>query len=215
MSNATASQNDTPSLADRLRGQFNVMALIASVFAAFAEVTFFRTNFGQRYFQGWKTGLVILLLIVFPLFWPRHDPSPVLLCLLLYLVMCAKHRANIFRRRCRGETGIHSLYNGISRLERRFPKASEDVLKSRYEPAIMFLMGLSALIVSAPLGWLFIWTSAAMAGHAALLLANQRQRSLDLADARIEGEQLAGMSRGCAPVASSTSSVVRIHRSQP
>ncbi|MFT3686362.1 MAG: hypothetical protein QM783_15820 [Phycisphaerales bacterium] len=154
------------------------------------------------------------MLLLFPLFWPRDSPILVLLLLLHYVMMCAVHRADIVRRRLRGERDIHSFYNGISRLEKRYPNVSEAVLKGRYEPAMLFLMGLCSLIISPPLGWLFIWTSAAMAFHAKLMSAYDRQRELDLADAQIEGAQLAGTLRGRARSAP-IRSVVSIHRSQP
>jgi hypothetical protein len=208
---------------ERARSTANLLALVAGVFTAFAEVTFFRTGFGVRYFQGLKTALVVPLLFFFPIFWPREDPRGLWLCLMLYTVMCLRHRSAIWRRIARGEGrpgtagggggGVHSLYNGVSKLERVFPRASEAVIKGKYEPLVMLGMGVAALIVSPPLGWFFVWCSVAMGLHAGLIFAHQRQRELDLSDARIDGQLLMGTSHESGPMVLTHADgpVVRIH----
>lgn len=184
-----------PGFLERLQNTANGFAFAASVFTTFAEVALFRTDFGERYFQCWKTGVVVPLLLLFPLFWPGEDPTPLLLCLVLYVLMCMLHRIDIYRRRRRGGPRIHSLYNGKSRLEKSWPNVSEDLLKSKYEPFLLSAIGVAALVFSPPLGWFFIWCAGAMMVHAGLLNASQRQRALDLTDAQIEGQVLAGMAQ--------------------
>lgn len=211
--NNPASQQEQPGFLDRLRSTTNALSLVTGVFATFAEVAMFRTTFGERYFHGWTTGLVLPLLLLFPLFWPQHDPMPMLLCFVLYVLMCAAHRISIYRRRRRPDMQIHSLYNGVSRLQRVWPRVSEHDLKSKSEPAVMLFFGLCALTFSPPLGWFFICCAVSMAAQAALLIANRRQRELDLVDARIEGQLIAGASneppRPAVPV---TGDVVTIHK---
>lgn len=179
-----------PSLTDRLRGTANRMAFVASVFATFAEVALFRKHFGERYFQGLKTGLVVPLILFFPVFFPNEDPRPLLAFLPLYLIMCVLHRIDIVRRRRRGKCREHSLFNGVSKLEHGWPGVSELTLKCRHEPLVMLGMGVVALLLSPPMAWFFICCSAGMAVHAGLLAAHERQRALDLADAHLDGHRL-------------------------
>jgi hypothetical protein len=197
------------SFMDRMRQQLNVLTLIAGVFTTFAEVTLFRKQFGERYFQGLRPILVVPLLLFWPVFWPYEDPRVVLCCLPAYIVACALHRATIVRRRTRGGPSIHSYYNGRSWLMHRYGKLGERVVKTRVEPLVMLLMGLGALTFSPPLGWLFVWTAAGMAFHAGLLHRSDRQQALDLADAAIDSEHLAARAREL------RGDTVRIHRSHP
>lgn len=196
-----------PGFMERMRQQLNLLSLLASVFATFAEVALFRKQFGERYFQGFRTALVVPLLLFWPMFWPHDDPSGVLGCLVLYLVCCAVHRTSIMRRRVRGGSHVHSRYNGRPLLMRRYAKYGELAVKSRVEPVVMAVMGACALTISAPLGWLFIWTAVGMAVHTGLLTQSNRQQALDLADAAIDSEILADRAREL------RGDAVRIHRS--
>ncbi len=205
------------SFTDSLRGGLNFLSLAAHTLATFGEVTFFRTGFGARYFQGWSTGLVIPLMVVFPVFWPNHDPRGVYFCLLLYLVRCVWHRAGIIRRNWRHRKGmvsakqvIYSRYNGQSVLTKRFPRLSEIAIKRFAEPLVMGGMGLCALTFSPPLGWFFLWCAVGMFVHTHLLFAHDHHRVLDTVDAALESETLAE----CFREARGGGDVVRIHRSQ-
>ncbi|MGD9691425.1 MAG: hypothetical protein AB7G17_01125 [Phycisphaerales bacterium] len=205
-------QQPHASIAEQMRQSANVVALASGVFATFAEVALFRTTFGERFFHGWKTGLVIPLIVLFPLFWPQHDPTPVLLCLPLYLAMCACHRLSIYRRRRRGDSAIHSHYNGACRLLRTWPRVGEETLKRKYEPAVMLCFGFAAFVFSPPLGWFFLCCAAGMAVHAGLLHADRRARSLDLADARIDGQlAMAAVRPSARTAANRPDSFVTVH----
>lgn len=199
---------------DRMRSTANLVAAVAAVFATFAQVTFFRHTFGVRYFRSFKTALVVPVLFFFPIFWSRDDPRWLWALLALYSVMCIRHRLNIWRRIVRGESGLHSMYDGISRLERFFPKASEQKIKSFHEPAWMFFIGIGSLAVSPELGCFFILCAFGMGVQSGLMFAHDRQRTLDLADAQIEGQLLAGSLIDPAPTLPPQAGVVvRIHRS--
>ncbi|HEX2839349.1 MAG TPA: hypothetical protein VHN77_14625 [Phycisphaerales bacterium] len=194
----------------------NVLAIAAGTFALFAEVTLFRKNFGARYFNTWRSLLVIPLLMVFPIAWPREDPRFVYFLLLLFLLSCAWHRLCTLRRRWKQLKGlpgagpiIHSQYNGEPRLARRFPKLGEVTIKRVVEPLVMLGFGLAALTFSPSLGWFFLWCSAGMFVHTQLLYMHHQQQSQDLVDATLESEQLA------VRVREERGDVVRIHRSRP
>lgn len=210
--NPGATKPPEPGFMDRLRTHAWVLAFVVGTFAAFGEVTFCRKNFGERYFTSLKTLAVIPLLLVFPLFWPREDPSGVLLCLALYLVRCAVHRAAILRRRRRWEAGervphVHTYYNGEPVLLGRFPSLGELGVKATAEPLVMLGMGLAALVFSPPLGWLFVWCAAGLFVEHRLLTLHDRAQALELADSALGSEQLA------ARVRTLRGEAVRIHRS--
>lgn len=202
-------QPPQPSFMERMRSQINILVFVASIFAVFGEITFLRRRFGERYLRGWNVPLVIPLLLFFPIFWPTESPGPVMLCFVAFIFMSLVHRIAGVRRRMRGETGVHSMYNGQSRLERLFPNASEADLKTKHEPIALIALGMAAGSVSSPLGWLFIWTGVASGFHAHMLFEHFRHRELDLADARIEGQQLMGTPRRPDPM---SDAVVQIHR---
>src|SRR5258708_7861787 len=48
MSSPHDPQSSQGSFMDRLRSHLNLLAFVASIFTAFAEVTYFRTRFGER-----------------------------------------------------------------------------------------------------------------------------------------------------------------------
>lgn len=200
---------EQPGFMDGMRRNMNIGASIAGVFATFAEVTFFRTGFGERYMQGFRPLLVIPLILFWPIFWPQEDPTLVLLLLPMYLISCGINRIAGLRRRAKGGPQIHSYYNGHPRLWRPTSKLDETTFKCRVEPMVMLGMGIGALIISPPLGWFFVWTAIAMGIHTNLLNMSDRQQALDLADAAIDGELLAARAREL------RGEVVHIHRRTP
>ena len=187
------------SLQERLRAQGNVLAGIAGAGATFAEVLMFRKDFGCRYFQGLRTFWAFLLVPAFSLFWQGYDLRLLYGLWLLFIVRCAYHKHAARRRETRSlETGApleHSLYNGVSVLWPRFPKLSERDVKRKAEPAVMMLFGLGSLLISPPVGWLFIWCAVAMYVHTALIDQYDRQRTLDVLDAAWDSEQIAARIR--------------------
>jgi hypothetical protein len=187
------------SLQDRLRAQANVMAGIASAGATFAEVLMFRKNFGCRYFQGLRSFWAFLLVPAFSLFWQGYDLRLLYGVWLLFIVRCAYHKRAARRRETRslrdGSPLAHSMYNGACVLAPRFPRLGEIEIKRKVEPVVMMLMGLSALIISAPVGWLFIWCAVAMYVHTSLIDQYDRQRTLDVLDAAWDSEQIAARVR--------------------
>jgi hypothetical protein len=195
---------------DRLRRDGNIAAHVASVFAAFGEVLL-RKGMGERYFNGLRTVAVVPLLLVFTVFFPHDDVRGLLLCVVVYLILCFKHRVAILRHRVRRLRGVepqavHSQYNGESLLTRNFPKLSEGALKRFAEPAVMACCGGVLLIVSPPVGWFFVLSAIGMFAYAHLLHARDEQRLLDLTDAALESELMAERFRHA------RSEQVRFHR---
>lgn len=210
MSQASSGQASEPSFMDTMRQRMNIMATIAGVFTTFAEVTFFRKGFGERYMQGFRPLLVVPLILLWPIFWPQEDPMLVLLLLPMYLISCGINRIATLRRRAKGGPRVHSYYNGVPRLWRpTTSRLDETTFKSRVEPLVMLGMGIAALIISPPLGWFFIWTAIAMGIHANLLTMSDRQQALDLTDAAIDSELLVARAREM------RGDVVRVHRRTP
>jgi hypothetical protein len=198
---------------DRMRARLNALAFVAGVFSAFAEVTLFRKHMGERYFQGMRFLLVIPLLFFFPLLTPEHDPRPMLACIPFYLIMIAVHRIGIARRKRRGQLSVHSRYDGVSRLARLFPKLDEAALKSGQEPGLLIVISMPALGLSPSLGLFLITCAAGMMIHTRLLIAAERERGLDLADAMLEGASRSRPFHPASAAQSKATAFVTIHRS--
>lgn len=203
------------SFTERMRVRLNLLAFVASVFSVFPEVTLFRKNMGERYFQGVRCLLVIPLMLFFPMLTPEHDPRPLWLCIPPYLAMVLVHRISIARRKRRGQFGIHSRYDGTSRLARLFPKLDEAAIKSGQEPGLLIVLGIPTLGLSPPLGLFLITCAAGMIIHTRLLIAAEHERDLDLADATLEGA--AHSHQLLSPAAShrKATAFVTIHRRTP
>jgi hypothetical protein len=155
----------------------------------FSVEVFLHTRMGERYADV-QALAVFVLVPVFAAMWPGHDPGPLLMFLLLYMVMCLRNRVEGLASR-RRPPGSHSRYTGLPRLLHRFPKHSEASFKLWVEPALVLLFGGAIAIVSAPLG---TYLMAAAVGLFISVLASaavDRQLLLDLNDLVIEQQQRA------------------------
>jgi hypothetical protein len=110
---------------------------------------FLHKRHGRRWLgiQG-VYGLMVILL--FPLLWPREDAGPLVWFMGAYVGACVLARAGVL---CRGvQSGGHSFYSGTPRIMRVLPFLSEPIIKRLIEPMLVFSIGMLALSANKPLG---------------------------------------------------------------
>src|SRR4051812_7155800 len=100
----------------QLQQGMGCLILVLRAFAASVEVFLHQSStFGDRYL-GTQSGLAVLLIFFYPVFWEGHDTRPLYGFLLGYLFMCGVVRMASAARRRRGELGEHTYYAGRPRL---------------------------------------------------------------------------------------------------
>lgn len=176
---------------DSIRRDVGFVALALQAFAATAEVFLRRHGtFGERYL-GARSLLGAALIFLFPVFWPDHDPAPMLGFLCVYLSACASARVGVLRRVRRGGPQPHSLYSGTPWLMRFTGRLNEVTVKGIVEPILVFLIGAFMLPVSEPLGMFLIIASAGVMGSVQLAIGEERQRAIEMNDAYIDQREAA------------------------
>lgn len=165
---------------------FIVQSLATSV-----EV-FIHKGFGERYCRN-QAVAVIPLLMVYALMWSEADITGIGVFLAAYLIACMCVRADVVRRRRRGEDMPHSHYGGRP-LIWRWPvlrRLREETVKGIVEPVLVFLTGALISPVSEPLGAYLMLAAVGLLTSVGLAREYQRMRALNIRDALIEQRQIA------------------------
>jgi hypothetical protein len=164
-------------------GGLYVVMLVIYAWSASIEVLLHR-RFGERYLAV-RGPAVIPLVLVYGACWEGRDIVPLLCFLAAYLVMCARARVDTLARRKRGELG-HSMYSGVPRLMKPFPRWRESVVKRFAEPLLVLAAGCVTCAIDEPLGLYLILGSFCVFATATAGAGWDRNRVLDLNDAVIE-----------------------------
>jgi hypothetical protein len=146
-------------------------------------------TFGERYL-GLQAAVAPLLMLLFPLLFPRHDPRPMLWLLFAYLAMCGAARLRLTLRR-RRSGHVHSLYTGQPRLGRLLRFASEITIKRFIEPPLVFTAGVLLLPRSEPLGCYLMLAGFALFATVNQSIVQERVRALEMSDAFLDQRSLA------------------------
>jgi hypothetical protein len=156
---------------------------------AFSVEVFLHTGIGERYADV-QAAAALLLIPMYTIFWPGHDPRPMLLFLMLYVAMCFRNRVAGLLRRGAPPEG-HSRYTGEPRLLRHFPKHTEASFKLRVEPALVFMIGAAIAVYSEPLGVYLMLAAGGLFVSVLSTAAVDRQLILDLNDLLLEQKERA------------------------
>ncbi len=170
----------------------SILVLAAQVMAAPVEVVL-RTRFGRRYF-GVTAFLGFLAIPMWMLFWPEEDPRPILIFWGLHFVMQLRARIEGIIMVARGDL-VHTRYNGWPRLARVFKNTHEHKLKANTEPALVMLIGLCLLPLSAPLGSYLVVSGISLGVVAGVIESVERNRALSMHDAWLEQQDQAARFR--------------------
>lgn len=165
-----------------------IILLIARALACSVEVFLHKSStFGERYL-GAQAAIAALIIFIFPVLAPAHDPTPLLCFLGAFLVMCAAARGGALARRKRGDLGPHSFYTGTPRLMGR---SGEKFVKGCVEPMAVWV---TSAVVSDSSPLLAGYLAAAGLGllvSVQLTVAAERKRLLDMHDAYMEQRRTA------------------------
>src|ERR1700722_7101295 len=138
-------QNDSR---PEMREGINFLLFICQVLAVTCEV-FLHRRHGRRW-PGLHGLWGVLLILLFPLFWPAEDAMPLIWFLWAYIGACALARIGALCRRY--DYGTHSRYSGIPRISRLLRFLSESTIKRVIEPALVFSIGVACLSMNKPFG---------------------------------------------------------------
>lgn len=165
------------------------IALLAARALASPLEVMLRTGFGSRYF-GLPSLLALFAVPMWMLFWPEHDPRPIIGFWLLFLVMQLRARLETVRMLRRG-VFVHTSFNGRSRLAAIFRRMPEVRIKGEIEPWLAVIAGMLALGFSQPLGSYLMVAGFSLGLVAGTIESVERARALSMNDARIEQQSLA------------------------
>jgi hypothetical protein len=178
---------DAPgNLIDRTRTVANVLTVVSQALVSSVEVPLHK-GFGPRYF-GLASALAFVIIPLFSVFWPMDDCRPLLWYTAFYAVMSGVGRMGPGHA---GRSAVHSRYNGVPRLARLLPRMSEEAIKRKAEPALVFGLGLSLLALNPPLGSYLLTCSLAMVAMGSMEDAYGRRRAMDLYDGFLDNQDLA------------------------
>jgi hypothetical protein len=156
---------------------------------------FLHRRFGERYL-GLQAASVLVLIPFYTMLWPHDDLRPMMLYLLAYLFMCLMARLGMALRRLRGESPIHSRYNGYPFLMWLMPGFSEVTVKTFVEPLLAFFGGVFMLPLNKPLGFYWMAGAAMLLHQSGSITAREKERATDMHDSALEQEELAERFRG-------------------
>lgn len=158
-------------------------------FAVSLEV-FLHRGLGSRYL-GLQAAAVLVLVPLFGCAWEGHDLTALLLFLPAYLLMCLVARADMFRRRRRGEH-CHTQYSGWPRLLKPGARMTELSCKQYVEPLLALAAGFVLhQLGERPLGAYVMFSAVCLAISTNVDVAIDRLRAENMNDAVIEQELLA------------------------
>ncbi len=155
-----------------------------------AVEVFVRKDFGSEYLGAHAAAALLFIPIYAFAGVPKHDPRPMLVYWLLFLVMCFLHRVSVIRRTWRGERG-HRYYNGFPRLGGCFLKLSEETVKKVLEPLFVIGMGLILLALVPPLGLFLVIGGSCSAFTQWDWDLRMRRRAREMHEAMLEQEVVA------------------------
>lgn len=164
----------------------NFLVLAAQVLAAPVEV-FLRRRFGRHYF-GIPSGIALLAIPMWHLFWPGEDPGPLMAFWVLFIAMQLRARIEGIAMVARGDVR-HTRFNGEPRLARVFKKMPQEKIKAKIEPLVVIGIGVMFLEFSPPLGSYLIAAGCSLAVVAGVIERLTTERALQLHDAWLEQQQ--------------------------
>lgn len=181
----------SPPPLESARKGLSLFLIITNVWAE-SFLVFLRWRLGSQ-FQGVTPALTLVLMFLWTLyFWEQgHSPIPMMIFGGLFLIANACHQlAAHWRRFWQLTDEEHSGYSGHSRLQRVFPRFSEQAIKLRIEP--MFIAMLSGVLwtISPSLGLYFAIGAFCMNAAVALPEQWQRQQARRMHDLMIEQQQM-------------------------
>lgn len=183
-------QPQEPGFMQRCDQSMRTMMFASSVFTAPLHAML-RKDMGPRY-MGVPALIALLLLPLWPGFFPGHDPRPMFWFWLVFVAACLCRRvAGLLKpNELNGDDEapplVHSYYSGWPRLSRLFPKWSEEKVKSTGEPLCIGLVGLVLLDGNEPLGSYLLWAAAAQCFSTNAILMRDKARLADMHDAYLE-----------------------------
>lgn len=146
-------------------------------------------GFGRRHL-GLQAAAAILVMPLFTLLMPEHDPKHLLQLDALYIGMCVVARIGGLRDRWKGHY-VHSFYSGRPRIMRLLPRVSELAVKKYVEPLIVFATAVATLGWDQLLGAFLLVAAFCLGASVALVDAFEQRRAIDLSDSLFDQESLA------------------------
>ncbi len=148
-------------------------------------------SFGERYLRVRAVAAAIIIFF-FPIFWDRHHNVVALMgFLLLFLIACGWIRLATAIRIRKGGWQPHSYYNGRPTILRYFKRLNEEMVKTKIEPFLTFLIGALLMPVSEPLGGYWLLASVALLASTCLTKEYERTRALNMNDAYLDQKHIA------------------------
>ena len=165
-----------------------LLALLLRSLCATVEVFLHKPDsFGERY-AGLQVGVGFLLILLYPVFyWQGHDPTGLLIFLVLYVLMLMWVRLKTFLRVRRGGHQPHTLYAGTPRLSRIVWRFSEETIKRWIEPIfVIFIGGLLVDLLNEPLGGFLMIAGFALLATTNLAAGDDHRRVMRMNDSYIQ-----------------------------
>ncbi len=187
-------QGNNNSGADNQTAGLNALGFVIDVWATSLQV-FLHVGFGER-FLGPQAPAVLLLIPFYMACWPHDDLHPMLYYLPAYLFMCLAQRIDMASRRRKGETPVHSRYNGRPVFMKWFGQMSEIKVKAVMEPVILFIVGALVQSDNRPLGRYLMIGAVCLFVQTQMGITWMRMRASDMYDSMIEQQQIAEQLRG-------------------
>ena len=171
---------------EQLKNNANMLIFFSRAFATPVEVMLHDpATFGERYL-GEQAAVALVILFIFPAFFPRCDPTPILWFLAAYVVMLFVVRAATLSRRMRGGVTEHSYYSGRPLLMRLVKRADERSTKLAAEPILVGITGIAVQDMNPALGTYLVFAAVGLLVSVGTSIAIERRRALDLHDAHVE-----------------------------
>ncbi len=168
------------------RDGINFLFLMCQSVGVTCEI-FLHRGFGRRW-PGVCGMYGLVVLVLFPLFWPPAEAGPLLCLLGAYIAACVLARICAL---CSGGNGAHSRYSGNPRIARLLPFLSESTIKRLIEPMLVFSIGVAMLGVNQPLGVYLILAAWGLFISTNVAEVWARSRAQDLQDAVMEQRDIA------------------------
>ena len=170
---------------ERVRRLTNKGFGIMQMAAVIPEV-FLHHNFGERYIVK-RTGLAVILMLVFIPFFPDPKPWPFMCFLGAFIVLALMAQLGAVIRRWRGRE-THTYYTGRPHLMLLFPRANERAIKV-LEPFLVFGAGYLVYRVDHLIGALLMATAFALIMCVLVCIQHERAQEMDMNDAILDQQR--------------------------
>lgn len=184
-------EDQPPNNRNGFRNFVGIVVFVARSMAVSVEVFLHKTDsFGERYLSL-QAAAAILIIFFWPVLCePWHDPEPMLMFLLAYLMMCAAVRSRLAIRSKRNLPQPHSRYTGTPRLMRFTGRMDEVRVKCIVEPLFTIAVGGLVLAASPPLGGYLMVAALGLLISNNLIEGSDRERVRNMHDAYLEQRRI-------------------------